>query len=65
MPIFTAQLALHANAGMKVCTTLAVEAYIARTNGPKYQHNNCVWCSTGPVKGIFKNLDLGDDSLRR
>ena len=28
MPIFTAQLTLHANADTKVCTALAVEAYI-------------------------------------
>ena len=65
MPIFTAQLTLHANADTKVCTALAIEAYIACTNGLEYQHNGRVWCSTRPVKGIFKNLDLGGDSLRR
>ena len=63
MPIFTAQLALHANADTKACTTLAVETYIARTNGREYQHNDRVWYSTRPVKGMFKNLDLGGDSL--
>ena len=49
---------------MRIYPACAVEPYIAHIHGLAYRHNDQVWCPTGTVTGIFKNLDLGDDSVR-